>query len=496
MVNGEADQVARRARGGSQTALAMGIFGASGSLIGSTLTLIEDPYLLASLAVAVSIVLLILVDRLNALLMLLVLAFINTGLLPVLFEIGEFSVRVHDVVLGALVGMLIVESGVRGTSPTLGPGLRRVVVPLATLMAYVGLTLGLVYVAFPHRGMAATASFLRLLQSACLVPLVYFALRNGREIRRFVRAFALLGVLSVALSLVEVVSGPGIFHERLRVRWLLGPNELGLVGGLVTLLGVVRQERRGWSRPGLGWILIAAGGFGLLVTKSAASTLATAVTVVAYVASRQRRDLLTLVRWCIGLIIGLALVGLVVSLFRPSDADAFLRMRDGSFVHRVILGVGGLGVFADHPVLGIGWQASAFPEVLGSPALNAWLVRVFPYASPHLFPDVLPTSVHNLYVQVASELGVVGLLLVLWLAVGIVRVNRAASRDKTGEQGVSVESHFLRWSLLFVAIWWNTNALYGGQTESLLFFSFLGAVTALEKMGGGGANPSANTLPS
>ena len=119
--------------------------------------------------------------------------------------------------------------------------------------------------------------------------------------------------------------------------------------------------------------------------------------------------------------------------------------------------------------------------------------RGFPSAPAELFPSVSnclathqltsagPTSscdvgsVHNAYIQVAAEEGVIGLLALVVVAVGIRRRVRKV-RAQTTDPAIRAA---LRWAclvLVVVLIWWNDNPLFGGQAETLLAALALGTL--------------------
>ena len=147
--------------------------------------------------------------------------------------------------------------------------------------------------------------------------------------------------------------------------------------------------------------------------------------------------------------------------------------------------------FRPSPNFGVGFSRSVLPEVLADPSLTSGLHRWFPNARVDLFPDLSncliehqftgagPTSscqvgsVHNVYIQVAAEEGLIGLLTLVVVALIVrrrVRSLRACARDPA-------ILATLRWAtllLIVVLIWWNDNPLYGGQPETLLAALALG----------------------
>jgi O-antigen ligase len=93
-----------------------------------------------------------------------------------------------------------------------------------------------------------------------------------------------------------------------------------------------------------------------------------------------------------------------------------------SFAHRGVLAWIGWQMFLDHPVAGVGWEASGDPERF-MPYVPA-ARREFPNEPALAFPAPdRRYGVQNLYVQTLADLGAIGLILLLavfacaaWLA--------------------------------------------------------------------------------
>ena len=84
-------------------------------------------------------------------------------------------------------------------------------------------------------------------------------------------------------------------------------------------------------------------------------------------------------------------------------------------------------------------------------------------------------SVHNAYIQVAAEEGLIGLLTLVVVAL-IIRRRVRSLRAHTRDPAILAT---LRWAtlvLIVVLIWWNDNPLYGAQPETLSFALALGTL--------------------
>jgi hypothetical protein len=84
-----------------------------------------------------------------------------------------------------------------------------------------------------------------------------------------------------------------------------------------------------------------------------------------------------------------------------------------------------------------------------------------------------------MYIQLLAELGLIGFSLFVRGGVRIGFTVNAILRGIPAQSPDKMRARFYTLGLVFLLIWWNTNPLYGGQTESLLAFTFLGALAAV-----------------
>jgi O-antigen ligase len=440
----------------------------------------------AKLDVLITLVLIIIIiisiffpkNRIFFLILFLSTSFINTSLLPIFFEISEISLRIHDVIFAFIVLGLLLEISILGRYCWPNE-LNSIFIPILILLAYIGLTLLNVFYSFPKHFLLSVASFLRLGQYAFFVPLACLVLRTERDMKSFVGCFLILSLASVAIGLIQSLSGPGLLSEQSRVGALLGTNTLGLQSGFLCLFAVIQYYEKLFSGRIFAWFLLGGGILGLLLTKSVSGSLATIVVIVIYLCIHSRRGSLFILRRALIMCLGLFLFLFFLYALRSGSLHGFFEMRGGSFLHRSIMGVTGIGIFLEHPLVGVGWRASSFPEILMSPELIGWLPTIFPSAPAQYFPDITPTSVHSIYVQVLAELGLVGffvlLVIVLYLAWRIVKIIQCL------QPGTPLKAlgKFFAFSLILLLIWWLGLPLYGGQIETFVLFSFLGALAAL-----------------
>lgn len=411
------------------------------------------------------------------------LAFINTRL-PILADLGGALLRPTDLLFAGLVFSVLAHASLSHVT-TVRRRAAELLVPLLIFLMCVGASLTVVGYRTPQLLSASTISFLRLVETALLAPLTYAALRRERDIRLLGKAVMLYTVLSVGLAGLQMwplLQGGGLARVVAgRFGGLLGENTLGLVSGL-SLLYLFVEKRR--PKHLTAWLLLVATGLaGLSLAKSASSIVATMGTLAVLLLGRRFRRPTSSGVWPVALAmvpIGLAL--LAIAGLRASDAQALVSLTGGSFAHRLMLAYGGFLIFLQQPALGIGWQASGTEYYIGSPVLNAILMEAFPNLPLHYFPVISTTSVHNMYIQLLAETGLLGMAAFACGVAAIVRNARRIIRDTPARAPYSALVEFYGLGLIFLLIWWNTNPLYGGQVESTLAFAFLGALAAIDRM--------------
>lgn len=407
--------------------------------------------------------------------------------LTVLRLLGEVSVGggvdlyPADAFFGALVCWWVILTGARPAKEA--DASRRGSLrgwPVLLFLAYVGLTLLYVAAVDPGRLSVSFVSWLRLLETASLGWFAVTFLRTRRDVTIVLGAIALAGAIAVVLALAGAVAEPDAGGLGVRGGGIINPNTLGLLSGLMVLMGIF-----GALGPSVFHRLPLAlwGAVGLVQSQSIGSLVATSVALVLgmtfMVAPPRRIVAVRAMRAALALGVAVVLAYGLASVIRPENLPTSQNFRDSSAGQRTVLAAAGLEIVERHPVIGVGWRRSEEPEVIGDGELNAELRARFPETPSDYFPDVSPASVHNAYVQVAADLGLIGLGLFLFMLVSLGRgVNNVLKRVPRAAPE-RAQLWFMAWGLVLVLIWKNDNPVYGGQAETVIPALFVGAIAGV-----------------
>ena len=106
-----------------------------------------------------------------------------------------------------------------------------------------------------------------------------------------------------------------------------------------------------------------------------------------------------------------------------------------------------------------------------------------------LLPGHNPGSVHNTYVQILADLGLVGFGLLVALIVTVALRVRALLRRLGRDHELWPQAWTMSLGLLLVLIWSNDNPLFGGQVDTVVPALFVGALAAIARMTSSTSNP-------
>ena len=287
-------------------------------------------------------------------------------------------------------------------------------------------------------------TYLKLLEYATLAVAVPLLLRSARDLAIFVGAVILWCGVATTVAVLQFL-GLDVFAVTTagwRYASFLGRHDLAALATLATSAAAagLLVGRQNLPTPQLAPLALAGGALGLVLAGSvaAAGGFVLGALALALAARRRfsptRRAALKLASLVVAVVLGVVVV-------RSAALEDFLRFvgihgdeaAQGveSYSQRTVLSYIGLRIFRDNPVLGVGWQRSATPEVFE------------PYVpdARERFPDVVELAfpaegrewgVQNLYIQMLADTGVIGLALLLLLgAAGLGLAWRTAARAPT-----------------------------------------------------------------
>lgn len=350
---------------------------------------------------------------------------------------------------------------------------------IGLLILVLGLTLFTVLVNGEGGVLSLLVSWARLAVTVSLVWLVPYAIRTPEARRSFFLMVLYLCTASVAFILVQTAFRSG-FGER--AAGALGPNAVGLLAGLV-VVGAIHAPLR---QPSHGWVMGVVGILGLLGTRSIGAIIATALPLGIYGLTmgntRSRASKGQLLAPMRLLLLTVGAVGVITTL-RPLNLPGSSAFDYSTTAHRLVEASAGYEIFRRHPVMGVGWQRSNLPDVIGDPEISARLHRRFPDVNPEFFPDTNPGSVHNAYVQILAESGLIG---ILTAGVALVAVRRrvwaVVAASRAGPDAQLARCAVLL--LVVILIWWNDNPLFGAEPETVLAATLLGVLASCRRGAG------------
>lgn len=378
------------------------------------------------------------------------------------FQVGPVDVRTIDGFYVALVAWALVR---RRTTPAADIGQQY----LALLLAVLGASLIPLLAESLGTLTSSMVPWLRLVQTLSLVWLIPRVITEDSD-RRFV-----IGAMecAIALSILRILATTRFqnFVED-RARGDIGPNALGLMAATLVVLALHTHVPR--SRV-VRVALVGLGLIGLYGAKSVGAFVAVGVVLGIAGISNSHPTWQAAVRPLrIVLLAGLVLV--VVGALRETSLPGSAGFEASSTKERLIVGEAGLLLFQQNPLLGVGWQRSSEVSVIGAPDISDQLRSMNPHAPSSFFPDVTNNTVHNTYVQVFAEAGIVGgAALIVVLLVGFRRA-RVLLRSVEPQDQELARAVLLVVGL--VLVWLNDNPLFGAQPETVVLAVAIGLLAS------------------
>jgi O-antigen ligase len=393
---------------------------------------------------------------------------VMSGLNPDVFSLGTAEARLSDVFLAIAVAQAIFLPAQPSSTAA-----RRVFRWIAAVSTIAALSLGTIASEQPDFLPQATVSLTRFIATAAITWVVYRLTRGEGDLKLIAAAIVVGSCIAITIAALEVQGG---LSAALTGRYgqFFGINTIGFVSAVVLIYAVHRAHERALAvalASGIG------GTVGVLLSKSVGAVVVAVlgVTVIELLRAKSGSRSAGALAVAAAVIVSSVLGFMFVQTFRPEVVPGSGDFGRSSATHRLILGTAGVDIFLGSPLLGVGWQRSSDPAVIGDPQITNRLRQSFTGGYSYFFPDVAASTVHNAYIQVLAELGLLG----GFALIGLVIAGFSAGRDALSKvRGTSLAPHvalFIGW-ILAVLVWWNDAALFGGQPESVLAFATLGAV--------------------
>jgi hypothetical protein len=325
---------------------------------------------------------------------------------------------------------------------------------------------------YPTAKHAVTAA--KLVEYSLLAPAAVLILRNRIELRLVLYVVTAWSVLATAVGIVQFF-GANIFVSGAtggRQLSFLGFHDFASLSAAALLLGVATfaLPRLDLDRRA-GWCALAAGCIGVILSAALAAVIGIALACAALVLfGLVRRELVVRGLVVGGVAVAIALLGAVV--MRGNDLGRYFGLeRDKhpttdieSYAHRTVLAYIGYRIWRDHPVAGVGFEASNDPSryLRYVPAAK----RRYPNEPALAFPtETRRYGVQNFYVQHLADLGVVGLLLLA----GVFAASLGLAVRRLGSPGAIVG---LLWTLVVGGLWIAQGIVAGLPLDALTWLAF------------------------
>jgi O-antigen ligase len=273
-------------------------------------------------------------------------------------------------------------------------------------------------------------SYVKLVEYALLAVAVPLLVKSARDLTIVLGGLVVWAAVAVAVALAQFFGADvfGAWNAGWRQPSFLGHHDLAALAAMALALACSAIVARRSEVPAarLFGVALVGGTLGLVLAGSVAAAGGLALGVAAlWLAARRRYR--PSGRRTLALVAIVAVVAGGVTAVRGDALEDFLRFLGvrgddppvgvETYSQRAVLAYLGLRIARDNPVLGVGWQRSARPEVF-EPYIPDARER-FPDVVDLAFPaEGREWGVQNLYIQVLADAGVIGLALLL--AVGAI----------------------------------------------------------------------------
>jgi O-antigen ligase len=326
-------------------------------------------------------------------------------------------------------------------------------------------------------------SFAKFAWYALLLPATVLLVRSTRDAVPLLRMVVGWSAVATAWGLLQFLGVVAEFEGKRpgqREPSFVGIHDFAALSGAALVVGALGIALADGRPVGRRWCLagLAAGALGVVLSGAMTAVLGMWLALAAVLLGARAHRALGTRRALALLAVGLA-VSAGTTVMRADTIERFAEfvgLREKtvdtgveSYAHRTLLAYIGVRIWLDRPLTGVGWQASS-EEWAYAPFLDDARAR-FPDEPDQAFPSPEhPWGIQLLYLQVAADLGVAGIAVLLALA---------ATAIATGIRGIRsspVALAGLGWLLVAAGIWTGIGLVPGLPLDALTWIAF-GLVT-------------------
>ncbi len=404
----------------------------------------------------------------------------HVSMIPVIDTIGSVSIRVNDILLALLLAKWLFEKKKAQDFTLVNSTLY---VPIFLFLFVAFLSELKVYLFFDLQYSALTlVSLFKFIEYVVVCFVIADIVKTSRQIKKIVTFMLALATLQAAYAILQHF-GIGILGSASFLTSYFGMPQsrasgfigsIGSFGIYMVLFTIIQSNILQLASSPLGRFVkemnVLLFLLALVLTLSRGSWLALVISVLVWVVWRYK-DIPRI--WFF-------FIPLILAFFSKTVIDRILNvviqlstMTQASLTHRFALWYAAFPLIKDNLLLGVGWSGYKFiaPQYAS-----------FAKEKISLTTATIGGSAHNQYLQIASDMGIIGLIVFIWLLVSILRCSWQLYRD-------AKDSYIMRlglaFSLSFIALYvffLSSSALFAGDPITGYFWLFVGLVIATKKV--------------
>ncbi len=328
----------------------------------------------------------------------------------------------------------------------------------------------------------ATISFVRMCALVLFTYLIQVIIDSKKAVEAVLWSMVVFTIVGAVMGAYQVITGQ--FHLPVKVITALGGNVPRATGtfhnpnifatfmmcGILPLLAVLLNQEMSWGKRVLFALAVIIGFGGLLASFSRSNWMATliGIFVILWLSGKIRYFFILLFAAVLSVLALKEFVPFAEYIFERFTSIFTLFEQFGSVgrtssTARIYLIIASLDMFADHPLLGIGWRA--FPHVFSSYA---------PPGYPHWSQVNEP---HTVITTVLGELGIVGFAAMLWFLLKVFFLSMSRFRRMQDNYLRAVQIGMIA---TFVAF--QVNQSFNGDLANNMFWFGVGMLFAVQRI--------------